>query len=235
MKALLFSNSTNAGEEYLNYTLPYIRDFLKKEAGKALFIPYAAITISYDDYYRMVAMNLARAGITVSSIHTASNPQVAIESAELIIIGGGNTFQLISCLQKEKLIETIRKKVHEGIPYIGWSAGSNVACPTISTTNDMPVTEPESFAAIGLVPFQINPHYTDITLPNFNGETREMRIKEYIQVNQHVYVAGLLEGSLFEINGNSILLKGTNSCRIFRYGSEPKEMLPDADFSFLMQ
>lgn len=236
MRALLFSNSTNAGEEYLEFTIPYISEFIKKNKPlNAVFIPYAAITISYDDYFKLVALKLSQLGISLKSVHQSDNPIKSITEADLIIIGGGNTFQLIACLQQYKILTHIQNKVLANTPYIGWSAGSNVACPTIRTTNDMPVVEPESFNALNLVPFQINPHYTDAILTNHAGETREMRILEYIQMNKQSLVVGLREGSLLWIEEKNIYLKGEKSCRIFKYGNEPKEFYPTDDFSFLMQ
>ncbi len=235
MRALLFSNSTKSGEEYLSYTLPYINEFSINTSRKAVFIPYAAITVSYNDFLKAVAQKLSVVDISISSIHLSENPYKTLEQASLIIIGGGNTFQLISCLQKLNLLQIIREKVLNNTPYIGWSAGSNVTCPTICTTNDMPVVEPESFNALSLVPFQINPHYTDSVLPNHSGETREMRIREFIEINRQVYVAGLREESMFWIDGNKIQLRGDKSCRIFKFGIEPKEYNPNEDFSFLMQ
>ncbi|MBN2485304.1 MAG: dipeptidase PepE [Bacteroidales bacterium] len=234
MRLLLFSNSTNAGEDYLAYTLPYIKTFAGQKPVKAVFIPYAGITVSWDNYFKMVAEKLILCGIELTPIHWSKSHLREIEKTEMIIVGGGNTFHLLKTMQENNLMEKIRLKVFSGTPYIGWSAGSNLACPTIRTTNDMPVVEPLSFDALGLIPFQINPHYTDATLQNFAGEGRETRIKEFISVNQNITVAGLREGSLFEFSGNSLQLKGDKSCRIFKYEKEPLELAPGDDFSFLM-
>lgn len=234
MKLLLFSNSTNSGEQYLAYTIPYISEFIGNKRLKAVFIPFAGVTISWDDYYKMVADKLVKVGIDLKSLHTTENPVEAVEEAELIIAGGGNTFQLLKIVQEKKLLNTIRNKVVNNTPFIGWSAGSNLACPTICTTNDMPIVEPESFKALNLIPFQINPHYTDATLEHHAGETREMRINEFLAVNPEIVVAGLREGTHFEIDNKQIQLKGNNPCRIFRFGKIPVELSENDDLSFLM-
>lgn len=234
-RLLLFSNSTNAGEPYLDYTLPYIREFLDNNKIRALFIPYAGVTITWDEYFKQVAGKLKLSGIELSSVHHQQNKINAIQEAKMIIIGGGNTFQLLKTLQENKLMDPIRNRVNEGIPYIGWSAGSNVACPTICTTNDMPVAEPQNFNALRLVPFQINPHYTDVVDSNHAGETREMRIEEFITLNKKIFVAGLREGTLFHIENNTISLKGKKPCRIFYHGQSAYELNPGEDFSFLIQ
>jgi dipeptidase E len=234
-RLLLFSNSTNAGEPYLDYTLPYIREFLGNNKIHALFIPYAGVTITWDKYLEQVANKLKLAGIKLSSIHQQQDCIKAVREAEMIIIGGGNTFHLLKALQDNKLLEPIRNRVNEGMPYIGWSAGSNMACPTIRTTNDMPVAEPRDFNALGLVPFQINPHYTDAIDVNHAGETREMRIEEFIALNKKTFVAGLREGTLFHIENNTISLKGKKACRIFYHGQSAYELNPGDDFSSLIQ
>lgn len=235
MNLLLISNSTNAGEEYLSYTIPYIDEFVKNKPTKAVFIPYAGVTVTWDDYHKKVATILKQTGLEIESIHHFDNPVKAIENAETIIVGGGNTFNLLKTIQENGLIEPIRKKVLGGTPYIGWSAGSNLTCPTIRTTNDMPIVEPQSFNALNLIPFQINPHYTDATLQQHAGETREMRLEEFLEANQNMTVAGLREGTMFHVEGDKITLKGAKDCRILRHGQTPRELTKSDDFSFLMQ
>lgn len=235
MNLLLLSNSTNAGEEYLEYTLNYIDDFVENKPCKALFIPYAGVTITWDEYHNAVAEKLLPLGIEVSSIHHTENAIEAVNDADLIIVGGGNTFNLLKTIQLNGLIEPIRKKVKAGTPYIGWSAGSNLACPTIRTTNDMPIVEPQSFDALNLIPFQINPHYTNELLDNHGGETRDMRLNEFLQANQNMYVAGLREGTMLVIKGDSITLNGNKPCRIMHYEEDPTELEKKDDFTFLMQ
>jgi dipeptidase E len=235
MRLLLFSNSTNAGEEYLNYTLPYIQNFLNSQERKVLFIPFAGITPGFDNYEKMVAGKLGKIGISIESLHKKKDKSLAIRNAWCIMIGGGNTFCLLKALQDYNLLDIVRERLRKGIPYIGWSAGSNIVCPTIRTTNDMPITEPENFDALQLIPFQINPHYTDFVDKSHAGETREMRIEEFLLINKGVFVAGLREGTLLKINDNSIQLMGERSCRIFKYGEKPREVYAGENLGFLMQ
>jgi dipeptidase E len=234
MRLLLISNSTNPGEEYLKYPSGNIRNFLGTARVRALFIPYAAVTFSFDDYEKKVSERFTELGYEIVSIHKKSNLAEAVKEAEAIVVGGGNTWQLLKSLRDNDLIEVIREKVYGGTPYIGWSAGSNVACPTIKTTNDMPITEPDSFNAFGLVQFQINPHYTDFNPPGHAGETREQRIVEFIEVNPDVFVAGLREGSMLICEGESLKLLGDKPVRIFRKGQPPRELGPGDDLSFLL-
>lgn len=142
---------------------------------------------------------------------------------------------LLDLLRKNKLIVPIRKRVLAGTPYIGWSAGSNVTCPTIMTTNDMPVTQPSSFRAFNLIPFQINPHYLDANPAGHAGETREQRILEFIEVNREMFVAGLREGTMFMVEEGKLSLIGPRNARIFRYGLDPQEVSPGEDISFLLR
>ncbi|MEZ4996240.1 MAG: dipeptidase PepE [Bacteroidales bacterium] len=235
MRLLLISNSTNAGEAYLDYPKNNIRDFLGSKKVKALFIPYAAVTFSYDAYEEKVKTRFNEVGHDIVSIHRFSDPVKAIMDAPAIVVGGGNTWMLLKCLRENKLIGPVRKKVLGGTPYIGWSAGSNVACPTIMTTNDMPVTVPASPRAFGLIPFQINPHYLDANPAGHAGETREQRIEEFIEVNREVFVAGLREGTMFILEDRKITLSGPRNARVFRYGSQPVEVPPGGDLSFLLK
>ncbi len=225
MKLLLFSNSTNAGEEYLTYPLPYIKDFLKSINGKNLvFIPYAAVTFSFDQYETNVNNRLKTIGYNVNSIHHYNHPEEQIQKADVIIVGGGNTFHLLTHLYKNNLLPDIREKVLAGTPYIGWSAGSNVACPTIGTTNDMPIVQPPSLEALNLIPFQINPHYIDANPSGHAGETREQRIWEFLAANKNKTVLGLREGTLLHIEDKKIWLKGNKPARLFKYNESPKEI-----------
>ena len=231
MRLLLISNSTNAGEPYLDYPKYQIRDFLGEEPKNCLFIPYAGVTISFDDYEARVKERFTEVGHRVSSIHHAKDPVEAVNQAETIVVGGGNTFQLIKMIQENGLIEAIRNRVLNGIPFVGWSAGSNVCCPTIRTTNDMPILEPESFNAFNLIPFQINPHYTDVNPPGHAGETREDRIMEYLTANQKDTVLGLREGCMFSVEDDQMKLIGERTVRLFRYNETPKELDNSFDYS----
>lgn len=235
MRLLLISNSTNPGEPYLDYPKYNIRDFLGQKPVKALFLPYAAVTFSFDQYELKVAERFREIGHDIVSVHHFTDPVAAITEAPAIVVGGGNTWKLLKMIRDNNLIDIVRKKVLSGTPYIGWSAGSNVACPTIKTTNDMPVVEPDSFGAFNLIPFQINPHYLDANPAGHAGETREQRIEEFIEANPGIFVAGLREGCMLIREGENIRLTGTRNVRIFTKGISPIEMGPSDDLSFLLK
>ena len=234
MNLLLISNSTNAGEEYLKYPIAEIAKTLKG-VSEVVFIPYAAVTFSYDEYEAKVQARFNEIGIKVKSIHHALNKRNFLRNAEAVVIGGGNTFALLKRMQEEDLLDVILRRVKGGMPYVGWSAGSNVTCPTICTTNDMPIVQPESFRAIGLVSFQINPHYLDANPAGHAGETREQRILEYLEANRSRYVVGLREGCMLRIDDNGIELIGSRPMRIFKKGQPTYEVNPGDDISFLLK
>ncbi len=239
---LLISNSTNAGEPYLGWPRTHIQDFLKGFGiRKVLFVPYAGVNLSpvsleksFDVYEERVRVIFKELGFILHSIHHEANPVIAVNEAEAIVIGGGNTFHLVSMMQEQGLMDAIRRKVHRGIPFVGWSAGANVACPTMKTTNDMPICEPPSFNCLKLVPFQINPHYLDANPLGHAGETREQRIQEFLTVNREVVVAGLREGCLLKVTGNEMKLEGSRSMRVFRFGKDPEEYSAEENLNFLL-
>ena len=231
MNLLLISNSTNAGEPYLKYPIAEIQKTLEG-VTEVVFIPYAAVTFSYDEYERKVQERFNEIGIKVRSVHHALNKRNFVRHAQAIVIGGGNTFALLKKMQEEDLLDMIFRRVKAGVPYIGWSAGSNVTCPTICTTNDMPIVQPKSFRAIGLVPFQINPHYLDANPEGHAGETREQRINEYVEANRSRYVVGLREGCMLRIDDNGIELIGSRPMRIFKKGIETYEVQPGDNIEF---
>lgn len=233
MRLLLISNSTNAGEAYLEHPLDQIKSFLGSTTVKALFVPYAGVTISFDEYTTRVRKRFWEIGHEINSVHEVDDPVQAVQQAEAIVVGGGNTFHLAKLMQEQDLIDAIREKVLAGTPYIGWSAGSNMACPSIRTTNDMPIVEPVSFQALNLVPFQINPHYLDANPEGHAGETREMRIEEFIAANPGIFVVGLREGTMFLVENEAMQLLGPRPARIFKKDQNPQELEPGADFSFL--
>ncbi len=233
MRLLLISNSTNAGEEYLKYPIGNIRDFLG-DIKEVLFVPYAAVTFSYDDYVRKVQARFDEIGVKVRGTHEFADPATQVAHAKCIVVGGGNTFALTKKMQEEGLVQAIRERVRAGVPYIGWSAGSNVTCPTICTTNDMPIVQPPSFNVIGAIPFQINPHYLDHNPAGHAGETREQRIEEYIKANPDMYVAGLREGCMFRVEGGKLEHIGPRTLRVFKYGQQPREYSSGDDLGFLM-
>lgn len=234
-RLLLLSSSMVQGAGYLEYPQGEIKDFLGASARRVLFVPYASVIRTFDEYAEAVRAPFEAMGYEIDSIHQFPNADAAVRSASAIIVGGGNTFQLLRGLYESALVETIRERVLGGMPYIGWSAGSNVACPTIRTTNDMPIVEPPSFNALGLVPFQINPHYTDEHPAGHQGETRAQRIAEFIEANRSVYVVGLREGSMLRVEDSAIRLRGELPARVFISGEESKEYRPEDSLEFLLQ
>lgn len=235
MRLLLISNSTLPGEPFLDYPKFNIRDFLGKKEVKALFIPYAAVTFSFDLYLEKVQERFREIGHTAVSIHHFKDPVQAVLEAEAIVVGGGNTWQLVHMLHDKQLIEPVRQKILSGTPYIGWSAGANVACPTLRTTNDMPIIDPLGFDTFNLVPFQINPHYLDANPEGHAGETREQRILEFLEINPEITVVGLREGTMLLREAHSLRLIGKRNARIFNYGQMPLELNPSDDLDFLLK
>ena len=233
-RLLLLSNSTNFGEPFLQYPIRTIQQFLGPAVSEVLFVPYAGVRLSYPDYAARVRERFQEIGVAVTSVHEAENPAAAVERAAAIVVGGGNTFCLLDRLYTHGLVERIRERVQQGVPYLGWSAGSNVACPTIRTTNDMPIAEPPSLNALGLVPFQINPHYTDATLPNHGGETRAERLTEFLEMNPAMSVIGLREGTMLRVEDGRIELLGDKPARIFRRNREIIEPAPGDSLQFLL-
>jgi dipeptidase E len=224
-RILLISNSTLYGSGYLDHAESEIRSFLG-DAKRVLFVPYALF--DRDKYAATARQRFQKMGYELASVHTAENPVAAVNETDAVFIGGGNTFRLLKALYEFNLIEAIRNRVSNGMPYIGSSAGSNVAAPTIKTTNDMPIVQPPSFDALGLVSFQINPHYLDPD-PNSKhmGETREERIVQFLEEND-TPVVGLREGAILRIENGEMILRGTTWARIFRKGVEAVEISPGA-------
>lgn len=233
MNLLLISNSTNAGEPYLKYPLKEIAKTLEG-IKEIVFIPYAAVTFSYDTYAKKVQERFAEIGIKVRSIHSSPNPRIMIRHAKAICVGGGNTFALTKKMQEQGLLSAVLRRLQAGVPYVGWSAGSNICCPTICTTNDMPIVQPESFKAIGAVKFQINPHYLDANPEGHAGETREQRILEYIEANPRRYVVGLREGCMLRYKDGELSLIGPKPIRLFKKGEPIREISAGEDLSFLL-
>lgn len=234
MRLLLSSNSSVAGEAYLGFAAPHINLFLGDTPQKVLFIPFAAVTFSFDEYVSKVYNALGEKHQLIG-VHRCEDMKQAIADADAIMVGGGNTWQLVRMMHDFDLMSAIAEKVKAGTPYIGWSAGSNVACPTLRTTNDMPIIDPKGFDTINLVPFQINPHYMDANPDGHAGETREQRINEFIAINPDLYVVGLREVTLLKYENGKLNLVGDRTARIFRKGDEPYELKAGDDFNFLMK
>jgi dipeptidase E len=199
-----------------------------------LFVPYAGVTVAWGAYARKVGEKYAEVGYELESIHDTSDPETAVKYAEAIAVGGGNTFHLLREMYHARIIEPIQERVRQGVPYMGWSAGSNMACPTIKTTNDMPIVVPPTFKALDLIPFQINPHYTEAVLPQHQGETRADRIAEFTTANPDITVVGLREGSILRVEDGSLTLQGDNDMRLFRHGQDDVEYSPGDSIDFLL-
>ncbi len=234
VRLLLLSNSTNPQEPYLGWSLPHIQRFLGGSARRVFFVPFAGVRLTWEDYTDKVRAAFAQIGVEVAAAHEVPDPPKALRRAEALVVGGGNTFHLLRLLRRSGLLESARKAVWEGMPYVGWSAGANVACPTIMTTNDMPIVDPEGLDALGLVPFQINPHYTDARLPGHGGETRDERILEFLEAHPEATVVGLWEGSLLRREGPELFLEGIHGARLFRHAAEALELAPGAVLSGLL-
>jgi dipeptidase E len=230
---IIASTSTLHGGDYLDYLLPELQSFFSN-VKELLFIPYARPSgISHDDYTRKVSEAFTKINITVKGIHEFENPIEALENAEGIFTGGGNTFLLVSQLYKNNVIDIVEKVVKNGTPYLGTSAGSNICGLTMSTTNDMPIVYPPSFRTLGFVSFNINPHYLDpIEGSTHMGETRETRINEFHHFNPQP-VVGLREGSWLAVKGDSVKLKGTLTARIFKRNESPIEVSPETELNEL--
>lgn len=233
-RLLLLSNSRNYGQGYLEHAEEAIKEFLGG-VRRVLFIPYAFIRVSHDEYLKIARERFEHFGYEMDSIHTYENPVEAVMKAEAIAVAGGNTFHLLYQIYEKRLLEPIRERVLGGMPYIGWSAGSNLACPTIRTTNDMPIIFPGSFDALNLIPFQINPHYLDARIEGHQGETRDERLQEFLLLNPGVYVAGLREGSLLRVEGEQIKLLGDKPLKVFLSGRDPQEYTAQDSLDFLLK
>ena len=228
-RLLLLSTSTTHGRGYLEHAEAEIRDFLSNVA-RVLFVPFALR--DQDAYAAKAREGFRRFGFEVDSLHEASKRTEAIRTAEAIFVGGGNTFRLLKALYDFDLLGAIRGRVEEGMPYMGASAGSNIAAPTIRTTNDMPIAEPPSFAALGLVRFQINPHYLDADPSSTHmGETREERLLQYLEEND-TPVIGLREPSMLRVENGTCTLRGTAAARLFRRGVAPEELASNSKVEF---
>lgn len=225
-RVLLLSSSTVHGRGYLDHAEAEMRDFLG-DIGRILFVPFALH--DHEAYARRTRERFARMNCELASLHEAADARKAVESAVAIFIGGGNTFRLLKKLYEHELLEPIRRRVAQGMPYLGTSAGSNVAGLTIRTTNDMPIVEPPSFDSLGLVPFQINPHYLDPDPTSTHmGETREERILQFLEEND-TPVIGLREAAILRSENGRHELRGTAAARVFRKGQTPIEVQPGSE------
>jgi dipeptidase E len=230
-RLLLLSNSTNHGQGYLDHAMTEIRDLLGPRR-RLLFVPFAIQDRAA--YAARARARFAAEGIEVDALSSGEEGRRAIEAAEAVFVGGGNTFRLLQALQDSGLVEPLQRRARGGLPYLGASAGINIACPTIKTTNDMPIVQPQGFAALELVPFQINPHYIDADPGSRHmGETREDRIREFLEEND-VPVVGLREGAWLRIEDGTGRVGGAAPARVFRRGREPEERGPGSSLDDLL-
>jgi dipeptidase E len=221
MPLLLLSNSRDAEGRWLEHPRDAIRALFGDGARTIAFVPYAGVTVGWDAYAEKFAGAMAPLGYRVLAVHREADPAAAVRAADAIAVGGGNTFHLLRELYRTGVLDAARERARAGVPYLGWSAGSVVACPTIRTTNDMPIVEPPSLAALGLVPFQINAHYTEWHPAGFQGETRRERLAEFVAANPGVTVVGLPEGGMLRVDGAGVALRGGTGATLFADGREP--------------
>jgi dipeptidase E len=234
INALLLSSSRVGNTPYLAHALPFIKP-LTANAQKWLFIPYAGVAMAYDNYLACVVEGLGELRLDISGIHQHSDPRQAIRDADGILVGGGNTFHLLNELYRYDLIQLIREEVTNGKPYIGWSAGANVAGLSIRTTNDMPIIEPPSFTALGLLPFQLNPHYSNFQVPGHNGETRAQRLLEFTRVDPLTPVIGIAEGTALWRQDDKLSLLGDRPAYLFCGDQQEIEIPVGSDLSQLLK
>ncbi|MEO6405463.1 MAG: dipeptidase PepE [Ferruginibacter sp.] len=237
-KVLAFSSSREGDSNFLESAAPLIKDFLGEKHLNVGFIPFADVNNDYDAYANKVSEALINFPYTIQSL-TPANAQSLVETVDIIMVGGGNTFKLLHDIYSLNIFELIKTKVSAGTPYIGWSAGSNLTSPGIYTSNDMPIIEPASFKAFGFFPFQLNPHYYNFSPPGFNGETRDQRLEEFLLLNQHTKVLGLPEGTALLLDKGMLSLKGSSTATLFNYnkttGVVRKEINPGEDLTNLLQ
>lgn len=232
-KCIIASTSTLFGGEYLDYLLPELALHFK-DCKSLLFVPYARPSgISHDEYTEKVGVAFAKINMSVNGLHEFENPLKAIQEAEGIFIGGGNTFLLVAELYRFKIIDALALSIKNGTPYLGTSAGSNICGLTMQTTNDMPIVYPPSFRTLGIIPFNLNPHFLDSNEHSKHmGETRETRINEFHQFNT-TPVLGLREGSWLDVSGEKITLRGTLFARLFQQDKSAVEIAAGSDLSYL--
>lgn len=238
MRLLLLSNSRNPGGRFLAHAVAEMRDFLGAQSRRLLFFPFASVRTPHDAAAARVRKVFAKLGHEMVSAHRVAPGAAlarAIDRADGFVTGGGNTFRLLDEMQRRGALGAVAKRVRAGVPYIGWSAGANLACPTIRTTNDMPIVEPASLDAMGLVHFQLNPHYTERVLPRHGGEPRDLRIAEFLALNPQRAVLGVREGSLLRVEGARAELSLGPGARLFRSGARPRDYRAGADLSFLVR
>lgn len=224
IQALLLSASKADNTGYLEHAIPMISEYLDlknlESPLNVVFVPYAGVTISFDEYTQRVKTALTELPLSISGLHEHDDQANALKNADVVLVGGGNTFALLNRMYQNNLIEVLHEAVESGVKYIGWSAGSNLAGLSIKTTNDMPIVAPPSFDALGLLPVQINPHYTDFVPPGHHGETRQMRIEEFMVLEPNMPVIGIQEGTALLVSGGNVDLIGPKCGYLFKGGKK---------------
>ena len=237
-RILSLSSSRGGNFDYLETAIPLIEDFLGGKTTNIAFIPFASADNNYDEYVSKVREALKDLPHTINVV-LPENAKSVIEKSEAIMVGGGNTFKLLHDIYKLNLLDVIRDKVNAGAPYIGWSAGANIAGPTIGTTNDMPIIEPKSFNALGLFPFQINPHYINQKAEGFNGETRDQRLEEFMKMNPGISIVCLPEGTALQLKSDVLKFIGQSSGILFHHEKNEEtfvrqQIVEGSDLSYLL-
>lgn len=233
-KLLLLSNSTMPGTSFFTWPKPYVKAFLGSKVDEVVFVPFAAVTLSFDAYEDAVARAFDAMGYKVRSVHRVQDRKDLVKHAQAVVVGGGNTFALLSRMCEADLLGAVRSRIEEGVPYVGWSAGANLACPTIKTTNDMPVVMPPSFDALNLIPFQLNPHYHELKFQNQGGETRKERLEEFLLLNPACRVIGLPEGMFILRDGKKMKIRGDGTAKLYSAGKPVTDLRPETDIGYLL-
>lgn len=231
MNLLLMSSSRSADSGFLEANAD---ELAALRIRRALFIPYAIVGEDRAERVSFVSERVAELGIKLDDIDEAADPVKAIETADAVLISGGNTFHLLATMYWNGIVDPLRARVRQGMPYVGWSAGSNVAGRSIRTTNDMPIVYPPTFRALDLVPFQINPHFTDAMPEGLRGETREQRIREFLAAHPQELVLGLPEGTALRVEGDRMRLAGRHDAWLFRAGEPRLRLAAGRDLSHLL-